>query len=203
MNTSGNQWRSIFSYYKWHIIFFILIIICIVFVTFSFTTSYESDLVIGFIGTTYVHEQSFEDNQSDINKLLNDANNDGSKYSTFSVNRANKQKEVDNLLDQAIEADAYHIYITTKEAFLNRKDKKPFATLSKPSENVDTLKDSQGRIYAVSLDNNTYVSSILGIRDPKDMYIAVASSGKKDYTDFEKNAINIANYIVESRKNYN
>ena len=203
MDTHNNNWKSFFSYYKWHIIFFVLVAICIAFVAGSCSTSSEADLTIGFIGTTYVHEQSFGDNQDDINKLLIDSSKDGTKSATFAVNRVNKQKEAIDLLEEAVELKAYNIYIAPKEAFLKHKNKSDFATMNKPSDNVGTLRDSSERIYAVSLDNNSYVSTILGIRDPKDMYIAVGAAKKEKLTDYEKNGLNIANYIVESRKNYN
>ena len=85
---------------------------------------------------------------------------------------------------------------------INYITKSDFATLLTPKGNVETISDSNGRIYAVSLEGNTYIE-MLGLRDTTGLYIAAADFEDEKLSDYEKNGINIANFIVESRKNYN
>ncbi len=200
----SSKWRSFFSYYKWHLIFLLLVIVCISFILGSVSTSYEVDLYIGYVGleSGFMKQQEFEDSKGDFEKLLKDATEDGARHSAINVVNVNKEKEALKILQQMIETEDYHIYIAPKDTFLKHPDKNNFAKLLEPDSNVERLTDDSGRIYAISLAGNTYIER-LGLRDPSDFYIAAASFGKEELTDFEKNGINITNYIVESRKKFN
>lgn len=200
----SRKWKSVLDYYKWHLCFLLLVVICVVFVLTSLTTSYEADLCVGYIGlqTGYMDTQKFNDNKPDIEKLLKDSTGDGDRYAEIYVYNVNKKKEALNLLEEMIEAEGYHIYIAPKDTFLSHENKSDFATLLTPKGNVETISDSSGRVYAVSLEDNTYIE-MLGLRDTTGLYIAAADFKDEKLTDYEKNGINIANFIVESRKNYN
>ncbi len=200
----SHKWKSFFDYYKWHLFFLLLVIVCVVFVLTSLTTSYEADLCFGYIGlqTGYMDTQKFNDNKSDIEKLLKDATGDGDRYAEIFIYNANKKKEAVQFLEDMIETESYHIFIAPKDTFLTHENKSHFATLLDPKANVETLTDSNGRIYAVSLEGNTYIE-MLGLRDSTGLYIAAADFEDDELTDYEKNGINITNFIVESRKNYN
>ncbi len=200
----SHKWKAFFSYYKWHLAFLLLVIICVAFIFGSISTSYEVDLYVGYIGlgSGYMKEQEFEDGKGDFEKLLKDATGDEAKHAAINVINVNKDKEGLSILEQMIETKSYHIYIAPKQIFANHPNKDDFAQLLKPDANVENLTDDRGRIYAISLAGNTYIEK-LGLRDPSEFYIAAASFQDEELSDFEKNGINITNYIVESRKKFN
>ena len=76
--------RSFLKFYKWHIMFIILVLGCILWALSSVTTKVEPDLIIGYTGTAYVNEQAYSDNQkTEIDLLLHDANGDNKKSSVL------------------------------------------------------------------------------------------------------------------------
>lgn len=198
------KWKDFFTYYKWHLSFAVLVLICAIFIISSLTTSYEADIYIGYVGynSGYMDVQKFNDNKSDIEKLLKDANNDGSRHAELYVFSANKKKEAAKLFSDMIDTESYHLYIAPKVIIEEYEDKNHFATLKKPVTSVECLTDSGGRVYAISLEKNSYIE-MLGLRDTSGLYIAAANFNKDELTDYEKNSINIANFVIESRKNYN
>lgn len=205
----SRKWKIFFSYYKWHLIFILLVLVCIVFVLTSITTSYDADLYIGYVNlqrSGYMDTQKFNDNKGDIENLLKDSTGDDFKYAAIKAIPANKDKEAVRLLEEMIETESYHIYIAPMQTFLTHDNPGDFATLLDPKGNVDTLTDSDGRIYAVSLEGNTYIER-LGFRGSaalsgsESLYIAAADFGNEELTDYEKNGINISNFIVENRIN--
>ena len=61
---------------------------------------------------------------------------------------------------------------------------------------LETLKDDDGRVYAVSLENNDFVKR-LGIVDSTDLFIAaVGAKDGKELSTARKNGRNIAGYIL-------
>ena len=203
----SHKWKIFFSYYKWHLIFISLVLVCIVFVLTSITTSYDADLYIGYVNlqSGYMDTQKFNDNKGDIENLLKDATGDDFKYAAINAIPANKDKEAVKFLEEMIETESYHIYIAPMQTFLAHDNPENFATLLDPKGNVNTLSDSNGRIYAVSLEGNAYIET-LGFRGSaalsgdSSLYIAAANFEDKELTDYEKNGINISNFIVENRK---
>ena len=100
-----------------------------------------------------------------------------------------------------VDSDQYDIYISTKETFENFEDKSRFedvdAYIDTQAEKAPMLKDSKGRIYAISIEDNDY-ANYMGLNSSKDIYIAVAAPKKGDeLTTNKKNARNITQYIID------
>ncbi len=189
--------RNFIGYYKWHLIFLALILICVGFIAFSFLSNSESDIVIGYFGTEYVNEQTFSDNKAySIETLLHDANGDDKKLAdlvTYTVDEG----DVARLLNDAIETKSYHIYIAPKSAFEEVDDLSVFATLD-PDTVADALSTSEGRVYAVSVEGNSLLNK-LGFINNDNLYIAAANFGGEELSTKEKNGANIAKHIIENR----
>ena len=168
-------------------------------------TKTQNDMLIGYVGEKYINTQDFKDNKSEIELLLIDSNNDKKSYTELLAYTVDLQKDIDDLLSQMTESKNYHIYISSKRAFQNYKNKKDFADLkgyiALDSNTSDVLKDKEGRVYAVSLEDNS-LAERLGIVNTKDIYIAAASFGGKNLTDYEKNGMNIVGYIIENKQKY-
>lgn len=194
--------RRFIDYYKWHLFFLLLIIVCLGFIFINMASKTEPDLVVGYLGINYVNVQTFNDNKSEIELLLRDANDDGEKISTIYAYAVDLESDLHDTFADMIDSDDYDIYITTKAALKKVKDKSVFVAADEyvtlTGKEIDTLKDKSGRTYAVSLEDNDYVKK-MGILNTTDLYIAVAQS--QDEKDGElpgnrKNGRNIAGYII-------
>ena len=189
-----------FKYYIWHIVFSVLILACIIFLFISFTTTSSSDVLIGYIGTKYINIQTFEDSKAQFEILLQDSNDDDKKTAYMVANIFDKQKDVDEAFADAVDNYTYNIYIATKSTFENFKDKSKFED-AETYMNVNekkhvVLKDSSGRVYAISIEDNEFTTS-LGINEPEDLYIAVAApEDAEDISQNIKNARNITQYLI-------
>ncbi len=195
--------RRFFRYYKWHIFFFILIVICLSFVLFNMTISTTPDLIIGYVGDRYVNAQTFNDNKSTIELLLKDVNGDKKMTASLLPYTADLQSDIDTLLVEMLDTGSYDIYIASEETFENCEDKSLFANAEEyitfGSSEIKTLKDKNGRIYAISIDGNEFVKK-MGILDSTDLYIAVAlDKDKKEMSDNRKNGRNITGYIIDNK----
>ncbi len=196
--------RGFISYYKWHLIFLLLITICFAFIFINMTTSTEPDIIIGYIGTNYVNVQTFNDNKGDIEKVLADANDDDKKIAQMYAYTVDLQDTLEETLLEMIDSDEYDICISNKEAFNSFEDKSKFVTVNEyisdiESSKYETIKDKSGRIYAVSLKDNEYAKK-LGIMDTTDTYIAVTATDAKDGEEIptsRKNGRNIALFIIK------
>lgn len=196
------SFKNLISYYKWHIIFILLIILCLVFMFTSLTTKVEPDLAIGYIASPYIKIEDFDNNKQHlIEHLLHDANNDGKKNAELFDYTVDKQNDINELFVDMIESQSYHIYILPKEAFVAYKDKTAFATVSVNAANVDMLKDTNGRVYAYSIEGNTFAES-LGFINTDNLYIAAAHFGNDELSKQEKNGMNITKQIIEKRRDY-
>lgn len=192
------------DYYKWHLLFLLLIIVCFVFAFMNVTTSTEPDITIGYIGTNYVNVQTFKDNKDDIEKVLADANDDDKKLAQLYAYTVDLKSELDDMLIEMVDSGDYDIYISNKDGFESFEDKSKFVTVNEyisdiESDKYQTIKDESGRIYAVSLEENDYVKN-LGIMDTTDLYIAVASNdpeGDEKAIASRKNGKNVALFIVK------
>ena len=162
-------------------------------------------MLVGYVGDRYVNTQDFNDNKSELELLLNDANNDKKRHTEILAYTADLQKDIDDLFDQMIDTESYHIYIASKETFKNYKNKHAFSDMkgfvASNDDATEVLKDSDGKVYAVSLEGNT-LAERLGIVDTTDVYIAAACFDKDNLTPYEKNAINITGYIIENKQKY-
>ncbi len=196
--------RGFIHYYKWHLIFLTLIIICCAFVFTNMTTITEPDVTIGFAGLNYVNVQTFNDKKTEIEKILADTNNDDKKMAQMASYTLDLQSDLDETLIEMMDSGDYDIYISNKDAFKNFEDKSKFVTVNEyivdaENEKYDVIKDKSGRIYAISLLDNEYVEK-LGIMDTKDLYIAVAAPDSKDSDEViasRKNGKNIALFIFK------
>ncbi|MBR1969629.1 MAG: hypothetical protein IKA17_04665 [Clostridia bacterium] len=202
------MFKKFLNYYKWQIIFFILIFICGMFVLSKTTVTFPADLRIAYTSTHYLNSQTFNDNKSEIEMLLNEATNDDKKVATIKTFSSDNIDEVKNKLRQYVKSDVYDIYIASKQAFDAIEDKSVFIDVSRYESQIikrDTmLEDSSGRAYAVPLEGNTIIE-LLGGTDTKGLYIAAAAEkGEEDeISAFRKNGINICGYIIENKDKYN
>ena len=194
--------RSFISYYKWHLIFLLLIIVCFTFIFVNMTSTVKPDLTIGYIGMNYVNVQTFNDNKYELELLLRDSNDDEQRIAEMYAYAVDLQNDLDELLLDMVDAESYDVVITTKEALKNFKDKKVFVAASEyvnlNTKDLKTLKDKSGRVYAVSLEDNDYVKK-MGIMNNEGLYIAVLDSEKDKDGDIpmtRKNGRNISGYIL-------
>lgn len=199
--------RRFIRYYKWHLIFLTLVLVCLLFVYNNMTTQISPDLMVSYAGTRYINTQSFMDSKAELELLLKDANGDGKKLAGIYARTGDLQRDIDEVFAEMVDTGAYDIYIADKETFKNYKDKKAFASSSSyvtfGEKKYDTLKDSSGRIYAVSIEDNT-LAERLGFVDTKGLYIAASAADKKGtVTDYKKNGRNITGYIIENKEKYN
>ena len=198
----NSKLRSVLSFYKWHLIFILIIAICIGFIVKSCTTDPAPDLIIGYIAAPYVKIEDFDNNKSTlIEHLLHDANNDGKKTAELIDYTIDSQDDIKELFVDMIDSQSYHIYVLPKEAFIAYKDKTAFATLSINAANVETLKDDSGRVYAYSVEGNTFMETI-GFINTENLYIAAANFGNEELSREEKNGMNITREIIEKRRDY-
>lgn len=163
--------------------------------------------MVSYAGTRYINTQSFMDSKAELELLLKDANGDGKKLAGIYARTGDLQRDIDEVFAEMVDTGAYDIYIADKETFKNYKDKKAFASSSSyvtfGEKKYDTLKDSSGRIYAVSIEDNT-LAERLGFVDTKGLYIAASAADKKGtVTDYKKNGRNITGYIIENKEKYN
>lgn len=194
--------RRFIDYYKWHLIFLLLVLICLGFMLLNMTSTTEPDLVIGYIGMNYVNVQTFNDNKAEIELLLRDSNDDGERLTSMYAYAVDLENDLHDTFAEMIDADNYDIYITTKSALKKAEDKSVFVTASEyvnlSGKDIATLKDKSGRVYAVSLEDNEYLKK-MGIMNTADLYIAVAQSESDKEGDLpgnRKNGRNIAGYII-------
>ena len=194
--------RDFLDYYKWHIIFFLLIIVCFVFIFVNMTTTVKPDVTIGYIGMNYVNVQTFNDNKYELELLLRDSNDDEQKSAEMYAYAVDLPNDLDDLLIDMVDAENYDVVITSKEALKNFKNKKAFVTANEyvnlNKKDLKTLKDKSGRVYAVSLEDNDYVKK-MGIINNEGLYIAVLDAEKDKNGDVpmtRKNGRNISGFIL-------
>lgn len=194
--------KRLIGYYKWHILFTLIVIVCIGFIFISLTTQLSPDMTICYIGTRYVNIQTFNDNKSEIERLLHDADGDGKKTANFVAYTGDLQKNINEDFAELIEAGSYDIYIADKDTFESYEDKSVFADaasyVSFRDKEYDTLTDSSGRIYATALEGNS-LAQRMGIVNPDGLYIAAVQDEDEEATDYRKNGKNIAGYIVDNK----
>ena len=186
-------------YYKWHLIFFALVLACVVFLFVNMLSVVEPDLVVSYVGSQYINTQKFNDTKKQIETLLKDTNQDNKKSAAIYAHAGDTQKELDELLEEVLDDKESDIFIATRETFENCKDKSMFADVSSylvyNPEKIDVVTDDDGRAFAVSLKGNEFVENF-GIIDPTELYIAAANSGEDEMTDREKNGRNITGDII-------
>lgn len=197
--------RRFFRYYKWHLFFSLLVLICILFVYSNMTSQIEPDLTFGYVGSHYINTQSFVDYKAELELLLKDANGDGKKLAAITASTGDLQRDIDEVFKEMVESENYDIYVASKETFENYEDKSAFSSSESyivfDEEKFDTLKDSDDRIYAVSLEDNT-LAKRLGFLNTEGLYISVAEVKDKPLTDFKKNGRNITGYIIDNKAKY-
>lgn len=170
------------------------------------TAQVSPDLTVSYAGTKYINTQSFMDYKSEIELLLKDANGDGKKIAGVYARTGDLQRDIDDVFTQIVDSGAYDIYIADKETFENYENKEAFADTSSyitfGEKEYDTLEDSSGRTYAVSIGNNT-LAKRLGFVDTEGLYIAASAANKKgEITQYKKNGRNITAYIIENKEKY-
>ena len=193
-------WRKFWQFYKWHILFLVLIAICVGFILSNVTQKKEPDLSVCYIGKNYINVQTFNDNKSTLELLLHDANADGERNISISAFPVDLESDLHEVFEKMVEKDTYNIFIAEKTAFTKFEDKSLFVTANEYVDLSkipgDTLKDDEDRIYAVSLEGCAYLKR-LGIFDATDLYIvAVNPAEGEELTRNHKNGRNIAGYIL-------
>ncbi len=198
--------RNFLSYYKWHLIFALVVIICLSFMFGKFLFKEEPDLRIGYTSTEHMNTQTFSDSKSEIELLIRDANKDDEKLATIEAFADSDMSKVTTILEQYIKSNKYDIYIANKKAFTSIKDKSVFADSNRyfisHNSMLNTLEDEDGRIYAISLKDNSLVK-YFGMSQNEDLYIAAAKDLKGEESIPRKNGMNISGYIIENRNKYN
>lgn len=193
--------RRFIRYYKWHLLFSLLVLICISFAVFNMTTTVSPDIVVTYADSRYIDTQIFNDNKYLWEHLLQDANGDEKKVATLSAYTADIQRDLDDLFVKLVDEDTSDIYVLSKTTFENFEDKSVFVDARQYAnineERTETLKDKDGRIYAVSLEGNDFVKN-LGIIDSTDLFIGVCEC-KEELTPYRKNGRNIASTIIDSK----
>lgn len=193
--------RDFIRYYKWHLIFLLIVALCTIYVVVKVNEDKSADLIVGYFGIQYANDQTFNDNLPMWKELLHDSNEDGEKKAAMYTIIYDRQKDIDDDFIDVVDSDQYDLYISTKETFENFEDKTRFEDIETyivtQGEKAPMLKDSSGRIYAISIEDNDY-ATYMGLNSSKDIYIAVAAPKKGDeLTTNKKNARNIAQYIIE------
>ena len=194
--------RDFIEYYKWHLIFLLLVIICLVFAFMNMTTSEKPDLTIGYIGTDYVNVQTFNDNKGEFELLLRDADDNGNTTAEMYAYAVDLQADLDETLLEMIDSEGYQIIISTKKAFENLEDKTVFINAEEyvnlKGKKLSVLEDKKGNPFAVSLKDNDHMKK-MGILSSDDLYIAVSKAKADKNGDIPvtaKNGRNIAGYIL-------
>ena len=200
MRNQKHFWKRFWNYYKWHILFLALITICVGFILMNVTQKQEPDLSICYVGKNYINIQTFDDNKKMIEDLLHDANKDEKKVASVSAYPVDTESDLHDAFEKLVEKDTFDIFISEKTAFTKHKDKSVFVTaneyvnLSKLP--VETLKDENGRVYAVSLEKCKFLERF-GIFDATDLYIAAVDATEgEELTGNRKNGRNIAGHIL-------
>ena len=199
------MFKKILQFYKWQIIFFILVFICGMFVLSKTTVKYPADLRIAYTSMNYMNSQTFNDYRSELEMLLNEATGDDKKIATIKTFSSENMSEVKTKLKEYIASDVYDIYIASKEAFEAIEDKSVFIDASRYESQIikrDTmLEDSSGRAYAVPIEGNSLIETF-GCTDSKGLYIAAAAEKSENTSTFRKNGSNICGYIIENKDKY-
>ena len=198
--SSKRFWRRFWRYYKWHILFLLLIVICVGFILANVSQSYEPDLSICYVGKTYINTQTFEDNKKQIEEVLFDANKDERKVAALSAYLVDTESDLHEAFETLMDKDSFDLIISEKTAFSKYEDKSIFVTANEyvnfSNLHVETLKDDNGRVYAVSLEKCAFLEN-MGIFEATDLYIAAISpSDKEELTTNRKNGRNITGYIL-------
>ncbi len=194
------------SFYKWHIIFTLIVFICLSFMGGKFFSKVEGDLRIGYSATVHMNAQTFSDMKGEFELLIRDANGDEDKKASVETFASENIEDVINSLKSNIKSDKFDIYIADKEAFEAIEDKSVFADSKRyfiaENSRLDTLKDKDGRIFAVSLRDNS-LAKACGISENENLYIAAAKDKGSGESTHRKNGMNISGYIIENRNKYN
>jgi len=195
--------RDFLNYYKWHLFFIGLFVVCILVFTISSCTKNEPDLIINCVTTRYVNDQAFNDRKGSLEDLLHDSNNDAKKLITFHSFTYDLQNDLDEVFSTIATPKDSDILIATKKTFENFEDKSMFDTVTNyvrdaENEKYNVLKDDSGRIYAVSLEGNEFLE-LMDFMDTTDIYISVMADekGNKELSSNKKNARNIALYFIK------
>lgn len=192
--------RRFFDFYKWHLFFLILIVICVVFVLSNVTQKKEPDIMIGYVGKNYINVQTFNDNKGIIELLLHDATGDGEKISSIGAYAVDLESDLHEVFEKLVDKDSFDLFIAEKTAFTKYKDKSVFVTATEyvnlSERPLETLKDDNGRIYAVSLEGIDFMKR-MGFVDSTDLYIAAVNpKDGGELSTNRKNGRNIAGYIL-------
>ena len=201
---SMNKFRQF--YYKWHLVFFVLIVVCAAFVWQSIRTSYPPDLRIAYVSKNYMNRQTFNDCKSELEMLLLEATSDNKLVAEIETYSDENEDMLTEKLNEYIFSDNYDIYIADVEAFEAVEDKSVFIDtsiyLSQMVKSDYMLKDSDGRAYAVSIKDNSLIE-LFGASSTDGLYIAAAAEKGKIISNFRKNGSNICGYIIENKSKYN
>lgn len=194
------------GYYKWHIIIAVIVIVCGFVIYNSVTSDKEPDLSFVFVSTKYMNTQYFKDAKSEIELLLKDVNHDSARVADVKSFTEKNEEDVLNRLEECIASGEYNAYVADKQAFEKIKDKSVFEDASvyiSSDEKNEYLEDSDGRLYAVSLRDNS-LAKRLGMVENDGLYIAVRVDMENgERTGKMKNAMNISKYIINNRDKYN
>ena len=193
------------GYYKWHIIFGIIILICVLFAVGSIFNKTPADMKIAYFSEKHMNVQYFRDAKEEIELLLHDANRDSIRYADVEAFSSKKAEELSGKLAQFIESKECTMIIADKNVFESVADKSVFQEVTGymiKDDDLSYLTDENEKLYATSLENNSVVKR-LGMVENQNLYVAVlikTENGEK--TSDMKNAMNISGYIIENKNKY-
>lgn len=193
------------GYYKWHIITAFVVIVCCLVIYNGVKSAKDADLSFAYISAKHMNTQYFKDSKPELELLLKDVNHDSSRVAEVEAFVEKDADKAAEKLAECIESGKYNAIVADRAAFEKIKDKSVFedAALYVPSnEKNEYLKDSDGRLYAASLKDNS-LAKRLGMIENSELYIAVCVQTENgERTGKMKNAMNISGYIINNRDKY-
>lgn len=201
-------WDYFWTYYKWHTIAILAIIIAVSGTVYQKVTAPKYDLVLTYAGEKYIQDDTKAEIEKKLEPLCDDVNGNGERLLDFLTMDFTQQSLKDPQYAYAMEMklqlslaedDAY-IYIFDKsiiDRFAGENEK--YETFAQLDEWLDAPAD-EASIYknvAVSLENNKLFSE-LGM-DMTDSWLLIRYKPREDQKKQEsgyKAAINLANAIL-------
>lgn len=191
----------------WHKIALAVIVIVGVLISVkSCVDKRNADIILAYIGDSFVDREGFEENVGDVEKLCEDINSDGEVHVDLmeisfneELSQADKQNS-EGKLANAVGAGAARVYFIEEKYVMNNASSGVFADISHLG---DGFKNASGEVVAISIKGNEKVQK-LGIDTSGDLYLAVRIVSEID-TVIDKNieakhslAMKIAEYVLNN-----
>ena len=202
--TFTKEWFGyVWDYYKWYMISGVFFIVLLVMFVVTFFTNDRSDANINFIATTIIPQEKAQKIEEICQKNSNDINENKNvdiSFTQLNFTEANKEDiEAHRALMEKrmiLYADEDELIFIVDSGMFSEvvESKYTEGMFVKSSEWVKGDYTKAGE-YAVSLKGSTAFKEA-GI-DSSEMYILVAKNRKDGLQEKERNAINIANFLIK------